>query len=134
MNFPESWAECTLTAHFLPHIIKRIENNKICNDQRFPRSAAAWTVLVGPINELATCRLCPKRRDYLIGVSNVYTSDTCQDSGFRVLIKGTYFTPISSSTWNLTFHLESINQIQYHECRILFMPITESTNQLVGIE
>ena len=56
----------------------------------------------------------------------VGASDIGQDLEYFLRVHTTHL--FLSSTWNLTFHLEPINQIQCHECGILFMPITESTN------
>ena len=57
---------------------------------------------------------------------SVGVSDMGKDLEHLLKVHTTYL--FLSSTWNLTFHLEPIHQIQFDECRILFMPITESTN------
>ena len=51
INYPGSWADGTLTSHFLSHILKRIGHYKICVDQGFPRSGLPWNDLVGPVNQ-----------------------------------------------------------------------------------
>ena len=47
INFPGSWADGSLTAHFLQQIKRRIGLYKICVDQGFPRRGDAYGVLVG---------------------------------------------------------------------------------------
>ncbi len=74
INFPGSWADGSLCARFLHSICRRIGHYKICVDQGFPRSGDAWNILVGPMNEHSAWRLHPTMRDYLLHVSNVYTS------------------------------------------------------------
>ena len=74
INFPGSWADGSLCARFLYSIRRRIGHYKICVDQGFPRSGDAWNILVGPLNERSARRLHPTMRDYLLRVSNVYTS------------------------------------------------------------
>ena len=64
----------TLTSSFLPHILKRIGNYKICVDQVFPRSGLAWNVLVEPLNQCTARQLYPRMLDYVLRVSNVHTS------------------------------------------------------------
>ena len=59
LNYPGSWADRSLTAHFFPHITKRIGNFKICVDKGFPRSGSAYNVLVGPFNDRTGRRLHP---------------------------------------------------------------------------
>jgi hypothetical protein len=49
INFPGSWADGSLTAHFLHKMKRKIGNYKICVDQGFPQSGAAYSTFVGPI-------------------------------------------------------------------------------------
>jgi hypothetical protein len=51
INYPRSWVDGTLTAHFFSHSTKRIGDYKICMDQGFPRAGDATGILVGPIPE-----------------------------------------------------------------------------------
>ena len=74
INFPGSWADGSLCAWFLYSIRWRISPYKICVDQGFPQSGNAWNILVGPMNERSARRLHPAMRDYMLRVSNVYTS------------------------------------------------------------
>ena len=74
INFPGSWADGSLCARFLDSIRRRIGHYKICVDQGFPRSGDAWNILVGPMNERSARRLHPTMREYMLRVSNVYTS------------------------------------------------------------
>ena len=74
INYPGSWADGTLTSRFFNNIQKRIGDFKICVDQGFPRSGDAHGILVGPIPERSARRLHRSLRDYLIRMSNVYTS------------------------------------------------------------
>ena len=48
VNFPGSWADGSLTAHFLPYMKRKIGEYKICVDQGFPRSGDACGTFVGP--------------------------------------------------------------------------------------
>ena len=41
INFPGSWSDGTLTAHFFSHIKEQIGDYKVCVDQGFPRSGDA---------------------------------------------------------------------------------------------
>jgi hypothetical protein len=59
LNFPGSWADGSLTARFLPHFLQRVGTYKICVDQGFPRSGAAWNVLVGPVHDRTAWHLHP---------------------------------------------------------------------------
>ncbi len=52
LNYPGSWTDGSLMACFSPQILKRIGNYKICADQGCLGSAAAWNVLLGPLNQL----------------------------------------------------------------------------------
>jgi len=74
INCPGSWADGSLSAIFFYSIRRRIGPYKICIDQGFPRSGDAWNVLVGQMNERSARRLHPAVREYMLGVSNVYTS------------------------------------------------------------
>ena len=74
VNFPGSWSDASLTAHFFSHIRERIGDYKICVDQGFPRSGDATGILVGPIPERSARRLHSLVRDNMIRLSNVYTS------------------------------------------------------------
>ena len=74
INYPGSWTDGSLTARFLPHIKSRIGDYKICVDQGFPRSEEARGILVGPVPERTARRLHRDMRDYLLRLSNVYTS------------------------------------------------------------
>ena len=74
INFPGSWADGSLCAIFFDSIRRRIVPYKICVDQGFPRSGDAWNILVGPMNERSARRLHPSVRDYMLKVSNVFTS------------------------------------------------------------
>ena len=74
INYPGSWANGTLTAHFFNHIEKRMGEYKICVDQGFPQSGDATGILVGPKPERSACQLHRSVRDNLIRLSNVYTS------------------------------------------------------------
>jgi hypothetical protein len=71
---PGSWADGSLSSLFFDSIRRRIGPYKICVDQGFPRSGDAWNVLVGPMNERSARRLHPAVREYMLQVSNVYTS------------------------------------------------------------
>ncbi len=57
INFPGSWADGALMAHFLAHIKPRIGSYKICVDQGFPQSGDAYGTLVGIL--LATITSSP---------------------------------------------------------------------------
>ena len=74
INCPGSWADGSVSALFFDSIRRRIGPYKICVDQGFPRSGDAWNVLVGPMNDRSARRLHPAVRDYMLQVSNVYTS------------------------------------------------------------
>ncbi len=74
INYPESWADGTLTARFLSYITKRTGDNKICMDQGFPRAGDATGILFRPIPERSARRLHHSVCDHLIRLSNVYTS------------------------------------------------------------
>ncbi len=63
-----------MCARFLDSIRWRIGHYKICVDQGFPRSGDAWNILAGPMNERSARRLHPTIREYMLRVSNVYTS------------------------------------------------------------
>ena len=51
INFPGSWADGSLMARFLQHIINLIGTYNICVDQGFPCSGKASRILVGPVPE-----------------------------------------------------------------------------------
>jgi hypothetical protein len=61
-------------APFLHKMKRKIGNYKICVDQGFPRSGAAYGTLVGPITKRAVQRLHRDVRDYLLHISNVHMS------------------------------------------------------------
>jgi len=90
INYPGSWSDGTLTNRFFSHIKERNGDYKICVNQRFPQSGDATGILVGPIPERSACRLHPLVRNYLIRLSNVYTSlRQASESGMRRL-QGTF--------------------------------------------
>jgi hypothetical protein len=74
INLPGSWADGFLCARFLDSIRRRIGHYKICVDQGFPQSDDAWNILVRPMNKWSARRLHPTIREYMLRVSNVYTS------------------------------------------------------------
>eukprot|EP00804_Cyclotella_cryptica_P031085 CCRYP_015969-RA/>CCRYP_015969-RA protein AED:0.07 eAED:0.07 QI:0/-1/0/1/-1/1/1/0/231 len=74
INFPGSWADGSLFVRFLDSIRPRIGHYKICVDKGFPRSGDALNILVGPMNKRRARRLHPEMREYMLRVSNVYTS------------------------------------------------------------
>ena len=61
---------------FLSHIKKRTGNFKICVDKGFLRSGSAFNILVGPYNNHTAQQLYPHLCEYLLCISNVYTSLT----------------------------------------------------------
>ena len=90
INFPGSWADGSVIARFLPYILERIGSYKIVVDQGFPRSGAAQNVLVGPLSKRAARRLHPTICDYLLRISNIYTSlSQASEWGMRGL-QGTF--------------------------------------------
>ncbi len=75
IKFPGSWADGSLTtACFLHKMKRKIGNYKICVDQGFHQSGAAYGTFVGPITKRAAQRLHREVRDYLLHISNVHTS------------------------------------------------------------
>jgi hypothetical protein len=59
VNFPWSWADSSLTAHFLHYTKRKIEVYKICVDQGFPQSGAAYGTFLGPVTKRkAKCLHC----------------------------------------------------------------------------
>jgi hypothetical protein len=74
INFPGSWADGSLAARFLHKMKRKIGNYKICVDQGFPQSGATHGTFVGPITKRAARLLHRDGRDYLLRISNVYTS------------------------------------------------------------
>ena len=74
LNFPGSWTDGKLAAHFIQSIKRRIGRYKIVVDQSFPRQGEAHGVLVGPISKRSTRCLHRDVRDYLLKISNVHTS------------------------------------------------------------
>jgi hypothetical protein len=66
INYPGSWADETLAAHFFSHITKRIGDYKICVDQGFPRAGVATGILVGSIPDRSAHQLHHSVRDHLI--------------------------------------------------------------------
>jgi hypothetical protein len=53
INFPRSWADGSLTAHFMHHMKSKIRNYKICINQGFPQGNEVHGMLVGPITKRA---------------------------------------------------------------------------------
>ena len=53
INFPGSWADGSLTAHFMHQMTRRMHSYKICVDQGFPQSRDAYDTFVGPITKRA---------------------------------------------------------------------------------
>ncbi len=51
VNFPGSWAEGSLLAHFLHYMKRKIGEYKICVDQGFPRSGDAYGTFIGPVTK-----------------------------------------------------------------------------------
>ncbi len=87
VNFSGSWADGSLTAHFLHYMKRKIGPFKICVYQGFPRSGAAYRTIVGPFTKWQTKRLYCDVHNYLLKISNVHTllwqtSGGCV--GFRV--------------------------------------------------
>ena len=74
LNFPGSWTDGKLSAHFIEFIKGKIGRYKICVDQGFPRQGEAYGILVGPISKRSARRLHRDVRDYLLKISNVHTS------------------------------------------------------------
>ena len=74
INFPGSWADGSLTAHFLPYMKRKIGEYKICVDQGFPRSGDAYGTFVRPVRKQQARRLHHDVSDYLLKISNVHTS------------------------------------------------------------
>ena len=74
LNFPGSWTDGKLTAHFIEFIKQKIGRYKICVDQGFPRQGEAYGILVGPISKRTARGLHRDVHDYLLKISNIYTS------------------------------------------------------------
>jgi hypothetical protein len=74
INFPDSWADRSLTLRFLHQMKRRMASYKICVDQGFPHSGDAYGTFVGPITKKATRCLHHDVRNYLLLISNVHTS------------------------------------------------------------
>jgi hypothetical protein len=74
INFPGSWADGSLTAQILNKMKRKIGSYKICVDQGFPQSGAAYGMFVGPITKRAARQLHCDVCDYLLRISYVYTS------------------------------------------------------------
>jgi hypothetical protein len=72
INFLESWADGSLTAHFLGHLKAKIGDYKICVDRGFPRSGDAYGTLAGLVTKRAARRLHRGVCDYLLWISNVH--------------------------------------------------------------
>jgi hypothetical protein len=72
INFPGIWADGSLMAPFLYKMKRKIGSYKICVDQGFPQSGAAYGTFVGPITKRAARRLHRDVRDYLLCISNVH--------------------------------------------------------------
>lgn len=74
LNFPGSWTDGKLSAHFIEFIKRKIGRYKICVDQGFPRQGEAYGILVGPISRRTARGLHRDVRDYLLKISNIHTS------------------------------------------------------------
>ena len=74
LNFPGSWTDGKLSAHFIEFIKRKIGRYKICVDQGFPRQGDAYGILVGPISRRSARGLHGHVRDYLLKISNIHTS------------------------------------------------------------
>jgi len=74
LNFPGSWTDGKLSAHFIEFIKQKIGRYKICVDQGFPRQGEAYGILVGPISRRTARGLHRDVRDYLLKISNIHTS------------------------------------------------------------
>jgi hypothetical protein len=72
INFPGSWADGSLTAIILHYMKRKFGAFKICVDQGFPRSGAAYGTFVGPVTKPAK-HLLPDVCNYLLKISNVHT-------------------------------------------------------------
>ncbi len=72
INFPGSWADGALTAHFLAHIKTHIGSYKICVNQGFPQSGDAYGTLVGPLTKRAARWLHRDVQDYYLRISNIH--------------------------------------------------------------
>ena len=57
LNFPGSWTDGKLAAHFIQSIKRRIGRYKIVVNQGFPCQGEAHRVLVGPISKRSARRL-----------------------------------------------------------------------------
>jgi hypothetical protein len=125
LNYCGSWADSSLTACFLPHITKRIGNFKICVDKGFPSSGSAYNVLVGPFNDRTARRLHLRLRNYLLCVSNVYTS-LCQASEWGMGgMQGTFHRCkkcLPSDSLNRRLVLESIVLVGLNQIKTVFDP------------
>jgi hypothetical protein len=73
INFPGSWADGSLTAHFLHKLKSKIGLYRICIDQGFSRGGDAYNVLVGPITKRAARCLHCNIRNYYLWISNIHT-------------------------------------------------------------
>ncbi len=51
VNFPGSWADGSLLAHFLHYVKRKIRAYKICVDQGFPRSGDAHGTFVSSVTK-----------------------------------------------------------------------------------
>ena len=74
LNFPGSWTDGKMSAHFIEFIKRKIGRYKICVDQGFPRQGEAYGILVGPISRRTARGLHRDVRDYLLKISNIHTS------------------------------------------------------------
>ncbi len=74
LNFPGSWTDGKLSAHFIEFIKQKNCRYKICVDQGFPCQGEAYGILVGPISRRTARQLHRDVRDYLLKISNIYTS------------------------------------------------------------
>ncbi len=74
INFPGRWADGSVSVWLLQSIRKRIGSYTICVDQGFPHSGYSWNILVRPMHEWSVRRWHPGIQDYLLRLSNVYTS------------------------------------------------------------
>ena len=74
LNFPGSWTDGKLSAHFIEFIRQKIGRYKICVDQGFPRQGDAYGILVGPISRRTARGLHRDVHNYLLKISNIHTS------------------------------------------------------------
>ncbi len=73
VNFPGSWADRSLSAHFLHYIKRKMGVYKICVNQGFPRSGDTHDTFVGPVTKRQAQHLQHDIQNYLLKMSNVHT-------------------------------------------------------------